>query len=63
MFFKEVQFYMVEQIHQPGSEIMQMGEKCQSLAFIVNGEVELQVVDQEGSVHVLETLRQGDFIG
>ena len=54
---------MIEAVYQPSSVILQMGEKCGFLTFIVNGLVELQLVDEEGNVYVLETLGQGDMIG
>ena len=54
---------MVETVYQPGSEILQMGEKCNVMIFIVNGCVELQVLDEDGNIHILEILGQGDMIG
>ena len=54
---------MVETVYQPGSEILQMGEKCNFMMFIVNGVVELQVLNEEGQLHTLELLGQGDMIG
>lgn len=50
-------------MYQPGSEILQMGEKCDFMVFIVNGLAELQVVDPDGVVHILEELKQGDVVG
>ena len=54
---------MKEAVYQPGSEILQMGQNCGFMVFIVNGLIELQVLDEEGGVHTLEELGQGDIIG
>lgn len=63
MFYREMQFYMEEQIYQAGSEIVASGEKCNNLIFIVNGVVDLEVFDKEGNSRLLAQLCQGDLIG
>lgn len=36
---------MTEHVYQKGNEIIEMGEKCKSLTFVVNGIIELSIID------------------
>ena len=54
---------MFETVYQSGSEILQMGEKCNLMISIINGLVELQIIDEDGYIHILEKMGQGDIIG
>jgi len=47
---------MKEEFFDKGTEIITIGENCNSIMFIVNGEVELQITDQYGDKMVLESL-------
>ena len=62
-FFVRIQYHMQEMIYQKGNQILGFEEDCTNIYFIVNGKVDLEIMDQEGNIHVLETLQQGDNIG
>ena len=62
-FFDDIQYHMKEEFFDKGTEIITIGENCNSIMFIVNGEVELQITDQYGDKMVLESLGQGSHIG
>ena len=64
MFSKELQFHMVEQqVHSPGSEIIKIGENCNSILFIVNGLVDIKFIDASQNLINVDTLKQGDSMG
>ena len=62
-FMDEVHYSMNEESFEKGTEIISTGEKCSSIIFIVSGQVELLVYDDQGNEYVLEILTQGDMIG
>jgi len=62
-FFDEIHYSLKEENFEKGISIINAGEKCSSIIFIVDGVLELVVYDEHGKEHVLETLRQGDHIG
>ena len=62
-FYHEVQFYLKESVYPPENDIIQVGDKCNSIIFIVNGLVDIEVVDADQNKLLLETLKQGDSIG
>ena len=46
-FYHEVQFYLKESVYPPENDIIQVGDKCNSIIFIVNGLVDIEVVDAD----------------
>ena len=62
-FYKEVSFYLEETVYQPGTEILQVGDTCNSIIFIVNGLVDIEILDADQNPFLLDTLKQGDSIG
>ena len=54
---------MKETIYQPGKEIIKVGDPCSAILFIVNGLLDIEIVDTNLSKHLLDTLKQGDTIG
>lgn len=42
---------------------MDFEEFCDKIIFIVNGCVDLEIMGKDGTLYVLDTLEQGDFIG
>jgi CRP-like cAMP-binding protein len=52
-----------EEFYEKGTEIITSGENCTQIFFVVQGTIELQVVNSIGEKFVLETLKQGDIIG
>lgn len=62
-FLTSIQFYMEDQIYQNDQIILDMGEECKDIYFVVNGAVDLEVISATGDKEVLETLEQGDVIG
>ena len=46
-----------------GKEIIKVGDPCSSILFIVNGLIDIEIVDTNLSKHLLDTLKQGDTIG
>lgn len=55
-FYAEIQYYMEESVFQPGTEIIQVGDACGLLMFIVNGLVEVEVIDGDHNKYLLDTL-------
>lgn len=62
-FYREIQFYLEESIYQPGAEIIQVGDTCSAIMFIVNGLVDVEILDADRNKFLLDTLKQGDSIG
>lgn len=56
-FLREIQFYMEEQIYQPGTEIYRVGDHCSSIVFVVNGTVDIEFVDSNQSKYLIDTLK------
>lgn len=54
---------MEESVFQPGSEILQVGDECKAVMFIVNGTVDVEIADADNNLYKLDTLKQGDTIG
>lgn len=47
---------MQEKIYQRGNYILEVGNRCEELMFVVNGIVEIQVQDRYLDYHVVEKL-------
>mmetsp|Transcript_11980 Transcript_11980/g.18510 ORF Transcript_11980/g.18510 Transcript_11980/m.18510 type:complete len:130 (-) Transcript_11980:16-405(-) len=62
-FFDEAQYFLEEEFFEKGTEIIATGEPCSSILFVVHGELELRIYDEDGNSTVLDTLQQGDTIG
>ena len=62
-FFDEIQYYLNEEYVEAGTEIVSSGEHCSSLIFLVQGQIELVIYDENGNESTLELLNQGDVIG
>lgn len=54
---------MQDFIYQKDHVILDFDQNCNKIFFIVNGCVDLEIIDNSGRLRVLETLEQGDFIG
>lgn len=54
---------MHELVVQKNKIVLDFNEECQKIYFIVNGIVDLEIIDKEGKIHTLDCLEQGDFIG
>ena len=54
---------MVEQTIAQGAEIFHVGDKCTSIVFIVNGLVDVELLDADQNKYLMDTLKQGDCIG
>ena len=59
----EVQYCMGDVYFEKGSEIMGNNEICNSLVFVVQGQVEVQILNNDLEYEVAEVLQQGDIIG
>lgn len=62
-FLDEIHYYMKEEFYESGTEIISAKEPCQSILFLVQGRIELQILSPTGEIYILETLKQGDIIG
>jgi len=54
---------MKEEFYEKGTEIVAAGEDCTNIYFVVQGRIELVVLNSMGEKFVMEVLRQGDIIG
>jgi len=54
---------MKEEFFDAGTEIIGAGEDCTNIYFVVQGRLELTVLNSMGEKFVLHVLRQGDVIG
>lgn len=54
---------MKEKLYQQGNQILRFDQTCKHLYFVVNGKVDLEIMDKSGNIHWLESLQQGDIIG
>ena len=48
---------MEESIFQPGTEIIQVGDTCSVMMFIVNGLVDVEIVDADHNKYLMDTLK------
>mmetsp|Transcript_1652 Transcript_1652/g.2157 ORF Transcript_1652/g.2157 Transcript_1652/m.2157 type:complete len:117 (-) Transcript_1652:1190-1540(-) len=60
--FDEIQFSMIEEYFEPGSFLFHAGDKCESIYFIVEGQVDIVIEGCDGEA-VSEVLQVGDIIG
>jgi len=56
-FFDEIHYYLKEEHFEKGTEIIGTAEPCTSLIFVVQGQIELQIFDQDGNKYILEVLK------
>ena len=55
---------MVEEAYQKGVPLVEQDTNCDSIIFIVSGKVDIVIVDEiTTDAFILDTLKQGDFIG
>ena len=54
---------MEQTIYNPGAEIIKVGDHCHHILFVVNGLVDVQIVDGNQNKTTIDTLKQGDLIG
>lgn len=55
---------MVDQNYIKGAQIYGQDDQCNSIIFIVQGKVDIEMQDEvTGQKYVLDTLTQGDVIG
>ena len=62
-FYDEVQFHLIEEHLEKGTELISQGEQFKSMFFIVQGQVELTTADDGGKEHHVTYLKQGDCLG
>ena len=56
-FFDEIHYNMKEEFFEKGTEIVSSGENCTQIMFVVQGSIELQIVNSIGEKYILETLK------
>lgn len=61
-FLSTIQFYMQDFVYQKDQVILDFDEECTKMYFVVNGCVDLEIMANDGSIIVLDTLEQGDII-
>lgn len=61
-FLSTIQYYMHDLIYQKDQVILDFDEECSKLYFVVNGCVDLEIMSNDGTIKVLDTLEQGDTI-
>ena len=54
---------MKEEFFDAGTELVAHGEKCPSVMFVVQGKIDLKVIDKSGEKFLLQSLKQGDMLG
>lgn len=54
---------MKEEFFDAGTELVSHGEKCPSVMYVVQGKIDLKVIDKSGEKFLLQSLKQGDMLG
>jgi signal-transduction protein with cAMP-binding, CBS, and nucleotidyltransferase domain len=63
MFYDELQYQLDEENHEAGTEVIKINSKCSKLIFIIEGELNVEVMNCEGNVCIIDVLQKGDVIG
>ena len=50
-------------MYQKDHVILDFDDECSKIFFLVNGCVDLEILGNDGSIKILDTLEQGDIIG
>ena len=48
---------MQEKVFQPGVEIIKIGDPCDSIIFVVNGTIEIEIIDLEHNKYEVDLLK------
>ena len=56
-FFDEIHHYMQDEFFEKGTEVIGVGEPCNSILFVVQGQLELKICDRYGKEYVIESLQ------
>lgn len=63
MFYEEIQYHMEEKTYAQGEEIIYLKQKCSEITFIIEGDIDIEIHNQDGESCQLDVLKKGDVIG
>ena len=54
---------MEEENYLVDIEIVSVGDTCDSIIFIAQGKIEIEIHDEDGQCQIIDVLKRGDIIG